>query len=82
MDRYVKTLLQLKDHGILNHILISHDAGWYNVGEKNGGDFRGYTDLFTKLIPQLKNHGFTQMDIDILLKQNPERAYAIKIRRD
>tara|TARA_R110002167_G_scaffold49412_4_gene144726 strand:+ start:622 stop:1647 length:1026 start_codon:yes stop_codon:yes gene_type:complete len=79
---FVKTLLELKDHGILNHILISHDAGWYNVGEKNGGDYRGYTDLFTKLIPKLEENGFTQNDIDMMLRQNPKRAYSIQIRNE
>jgi len=79
---FVKTLLELKDQGILDHILISHDAGWYNVGEKNGGNYRGYTDLFTKLIPQLEKHGFTKKDIDMVLKENPKRAYAIGIRKE
>ncbi|WP_339706644.1 phosphotriesterase [uncultured Kriegella sp.] len=78
---YVKTLSELKAYGILNHILISHDAGWYNVGQKNGGDYRGYTDLFAKLIPRLKENGFTKKDIDLLLRENPKSAYAIKIRR-
>lgn len=78
---FVDTLSELKAHGILNHILISHDAGWYNVGQKNGGDYRGYTDLFTTLIPQLKQNGFTQKDIDMLLRKNPKRAYAIQIRK-
>ena len=79
---FVKTLLELKDKGILNHILISHDAGWYTVGEKDGGDYRGYTDLFTKLIPELKENGFSQSDIDMILRQNPKRAYSIRIRKD
>jgi phosphotriesterase-related protein len=79
---FVKTLWELKDNGILDHVLISHDAGWYNVGQKDGGDYRGYTDLFTKLIPQLKDNGFSQMDIDLVLKQNPKRAYGIKIRKE
>lgn len=79
---FVKTLLELKEKGILDHILISHDSGWYNVGETNGGNYRGYTDLFTKLIPQLKEKGFTQDDIDTLLKQNPKRAFAIHIRKE
>ncbi len=82
IDWFVKTLLELKDHGLLEHILISHDAGWYNVGEKNGGNYRGYTDLFTKLIPQLERNGFTQKDIDMLLRENPKRAYAIQIRKE
>jgi phosphotriesterase-related protein len=79
---FVKTLLELKANGVLDHVLISHDAGWYNIGEKNGGDYRGYTDLFTKLIPRLKENGFTQYDIDMILKDNPSRAYAIDIRKE
>ena len=79
---FVKTLLELKNHGILNHILISHDAGWYTVGEKEGGDFRGYTDLFTTLIPKLEENGFTQKDMDMLLRQNPKKAYSIRIRKE
>lgn len=81
IDWFVKTLLELKENGILDHILIAHDAGWYNVGEKNGGYYRGYTDLFTELIPRLKENGFDQTDIDKLLKENPKRAYAIEIRK-
>ncbi|WP_373516524.1 phosphotriesterase [Pricia sp.] len=82
IDWFVKTLLELKDGGILDHILISHDAGWYTVGEKNGGSYRGYTDLFTKLIPQLEQNGFTQKEIDMLLRQNPKKAYTIHIREE
>ena len=78
---FVKTLLELKANGLLDHILISHDSGWYNVGQKNGGDYRGYTDLFTKLIPRLKENGFTQKDIDLILKENPKRAYTLHIRK-
>lgn len=69
---FVKTLSEFKAKGILDQVLISHDAGWYSVGEKNGGGLRGYTDLFTKLIPQLKEKGFTQKDIDLILKANPK----------
>jgi len=82
IDWFVKTLLELKVKGILDHILISHDAGWYNVGEEHGGNYRGYTDLFTQLIPQLKENGFTQKDIDMVLRENPKRAYAIDIRTE
>ncbi|MDC6388990.1 phosphotriesterase [Maribacter sp. PR1] len=82
IEWFVKILLDLKANGILDHILISHDAGWYDVGEKDGGDYRGYTDLFTKLIPRLKENGFTQDDLDIILKDNPKRAYSIGVRKE
>lgn len=81
IDWFVKTLLELKDEGILDHILISQDSGWYNVGEGNGGNYRGYTDLFTKLIPKLEENGFTQEEINLLLKQNPKKAFTIQIRK-
>lgn len=79
---YVETLARLKAEGLLGHILLSHDAGWYNVGQHNGGKYRGYTDLFTDLIPQLRANGFTQSDLDLLLVENPRRAYAIQVRRN
>lgn len=81
MEWYVKTLSELRTHGILDHILISHDAGWYDIGEKNGGGFRGYTEIFTTLIPRLKKNGFTQKDIDQILRENPKRAYMIHVRK-
>lgn len=79
---YIETLSELKSKGVLDHVLISHDAGWYTVGETNGGDFRGYTDLFTMLLPKLKANGFSQEDIDLLVKENPAKAYAIQIRKE
>jgi len=82
IDWFVQTLSKLKEKGILEHILISHDAGWYNVGQKNGGEYRAYTDLFTELIPRLLQNGFTEKDIDILLRQNPKRAYTIQVRKE
>lgn len=81
IEWFVKTLTELKNHHVLDHILISHDAGWYDVGEPNGGDYRGYTVIFTKLIPELKKNGFTQKDIDTLLIENPKRAYALNVRK-
>ncbi len=80
LDWYVQTLSELKRRGLLDHVLLSHDAGWYDVGEPNGGGYRGYTDLFTHLIPRLQENGFTRGEIDQLLKDNPRRAYAIRVR--
>ena len=73
-------LTQLKTNGYLNHVLISHDAGWYQVGEKGGGSFRGFKDIFTHLIPELKKQGFSRDEIDQLLIKNPLQAFKIKVR--
>ena len=39
--------------GLLGRTLISQDAGWYRVGEPVGGDYRGYTFIYTGFLPQL-----------------------------
>jgi len=81
IDKYVALLTKLKKENVLHKVLISHDAGWYNPGQENGGDYRGYTDIFEFLIPALKRNGFSQEDIDLLLIKNPQTAYAVNIRK-
>lgn len=77
---YADTLVFIKSYGLLNRVLISHDAGWYKPDEPNG-EFKGYTVIFRELIPLLKEKGFTDDDIDQLLVRNPASAMGIKVRR-
>jgi phosphotriesterase-related protein len=60
--------------------MISHDAGWYHVGEPGGGDFRPFDLLFTKFIPALKKAGFADAEIRRLTVDNPCEAFAIRVR--
>lgn len=78
---YVRMLQELKDEGLLSNVLLSHDAGWYDPAEADGGDVRGFTALFQKLVPALSNNGFTQSEIKRLLEENPSKAFEIKIRK-
>lgn len=77
---YVDALTLLKKENLLHHVLISHDAGWFDPGKPDGGTFRPFTTLFTKLIPALTKAGFTQHDIDQLLIINPATAYSVVVR--
>lgn len=77
VDEYVDFILFMKKHGQLQQLLISHDAGWYSPGEPDGGNFRGYTDIETHLIPALENVGIAQFDIYQLLIKNPQNAFGI-----
>jgi phosphotriesterase-related protein len=70
--------MALKEAGYLNRVLISHDAGWYSPGEASGGDFRGYTDIFSSLIPALQERNFTQEDFEQLLVKNPIEAFSFR----
>ncbi|MEP7317812.1 MAG: hypothetical protein ABI921_03700 [Panacibacter sp.] len=80
-EQYADSITNLKKAGLLNKVLVSHDAGWYKPGEKDGGSITGYTNIFTELIPLLKNKNFTEEDIQQLLIKNPAEAFAIQVRK-
>lgn len=75
---YAERIQKMKNSGYLNQVLISHDAGWYKPEEAEGGTFRGFTGIFTDLIPALENLGFTREDIHVLLEVNPRNAFVIR----
>lgn len=80
LDWFTERLAALKQADLLGRVLISHDAGYYNPDEANGGDFREYTDIFNFLLPALRKKGFTDVDIDQLLVRNPREAYGVRTR--
>ena len=80
LDRYVGVVLAFRDAGLLNRLLISHDAGWYRVGEPDGGDYRPHTDLFELFLPALRARGVSDADIATLTTANPQRALTPAMR--
>ena len=81
LDKNSDTIALLKSNGLLNQVLISHDAGWYKPGENNGGEFRGFTTISDKFIPLLKTKGFSESDINQIIVKNPAQVFTIKIRK-
>jgi len=80
VEEHLKRLIYCKKNGLLDKLLISHDAGWYSPGELNGGDFKAFTAIFDELIPLLKQNNFSEKDLDQLLRVNPARAFAINVK--
>jgi phosphotriesterase-related protein len=74
---YAERIWSLKEAGLLSRVLISHDAGWYSPGQENGGNFRGYSGIFTTLVPALSERGLNQTEIAQLLITNPQEAFGI-----
>jgi phosphotriesterase-related protein len=60
----------MADEGLLNRTLLSQDSGWYHVGEPGGGDYRGYTFVYTDFLPSLN-----QAWVQTLMVDNPVRAF-------
>ncbi|MDL5512039.1 phosphotriesterase [Arenibacter sp. M-2] len=79
VERHLEKLVYARDHGILDRILISHDAGWYDP-QKEQQNIASYTNIFTKLLPALRGHGFTEDEITLLLSDNPAKAYGLVMK--
>ena len=77
VEEYVDRLLFAKQNKILDQVLISHDAGWFDPAKAEGGDFVPFTNIFEELIPTLKNNGFEDSDFELLLMENPKRAFGL-----
>lgn len=80
-DRYVAFLQDMKATRLLHRVLISHDAGWHEVGKPHGGNVRPYMSLFEHLIPALKKAGFSAAEQRQLFKSNLAEALAVQIRK-
>jgi phosphotriesterase-related protein len=76
----VERVTALKQRGVLNRILVSHDAGWYRPGEPGGGAFRGFDTAYTAFVPALRLAGWTAGEVSQLLVSNPAAAFAIRGR--
>jgi phosphotriesterase-related protein len=79
-EQYIRFLSYMKENNLLHRTLLSHDAGWYDVVNP-ALPFRGFTSLFNDLIPRMKEEGFTEEEINLLIQKNPAEAFNIRIRK-
>ena len=74
LPRHIELVQHLARQGLLGRVLVSHDAGWYHVGEPGGGTFRGYETLFTSFLPALSRAALTAEQLRQLTVENPQAA--------
>ncbi len=79
--RPLEEMLRLVDDmlssGRVGQVLLSHDAGWYRVGQPDGGSTRPFTALFDIFLPAMRQRGISADTIDRLLVANPRRAFCL-----
>ena len=68
--RHRESVLHLHAKGLLGRALISQDAGWYHVGEAGGGNYRGYTYIYSGFLPTIPRDLWKPLLVD-----NPRRAF-------
>jgi phosphotriesterase-related protein len=75
VDRHVQLVKMMADAGHLGRVLVSHDAGWYHVGEEGGGSFRPFDTMFRRFAPAIRE-ALNDDAVNQLLVANPARALA------
>jgi phosphotriesterase-related protein len=80
IDQHVALVAAMKEHALLNRVLLSQDAGWYHVGEPGGGTFRPYDTLVGEFLPSLSEAGFSDEEIRLMTVVNPREAFRIRVR--
>ncbi len=69
-DWHLECVRFMESRGLLERTLISQDAGWYHAEVPGGGDYRGYTYIYTDFLPELAP-GIRKL----LMIDNPRRAF-------
>ena len=72
--RHVRYLKELKTQNLLSQVLLSHDGNSF----PSGGAIRPFESIFTALLPQLRQAGFSEPDIQQLMVDNPARAFTLE----
>lgn len=81
-EAMVEAAIRVLEAGYGDHILLSHDAGWYEPGQPGGvpaGGYRGYTALIETFLPALRARGVSEADITRMTVTNPARAFAFAV---
>jgi phosphotriesterase-related protein len=77
---FITAIKELLAAGHGDRVLLSHDAGWYQPGQSNGGTQKPYTYLLGTFVPKLRSSGVDDATIRMLTEENPRRAFAFLTR--
>lgn len=77
----LETAITLIEAGFADHLLLSHDAGWYDPARQDGlpeEGFRGYTALVEDFLPGLLKRGINEEQLRLITVNNPAKAFAFQ----
>ena len=72
-EKRIGMLHALRNRGLLDRVMLSMDITRRSHLKANGGN--GYDYLLTTFIPQLRQSGFSQADVDTMLRDNPSQFF-------
>jgi phosphotriesterase-related protein len=75
-DEIIARIQCMLEAGLEDHLLLSHDRGWYDPAQPGGGAPRSFTYLSEVFLPHLRQAGVDDATIHKLVVENPFRAFA------
>lgn len=75
-DYYLQRLQEALEADLGDHVLLSHDKGWYDPSKPGGGTPQPYTYLSEHFIPEMRAAGMGEETIRQLTWVNPFQAFA------
>ncbi|GIV78253.1 MAG: phosphotriesterase [Litorilinea sp.] len=75
-EYFIHHIRQVLEAGLGDHLLLSHDRGWYDPSKPGGGTPKPYTYLSQVLLPKLEAAGLDPATLRQLTHTNPFRAFA------
>lgn len=72
-EKRIAMLHALRDRGLLHHVMLSMDITRRSHLKANGGN--GYDYLLTTFVPQLRQSGFSQAEVDTMLRDTPSKFF-------
>lgn len=73
---FIERIQRMLDADLGDHLLLSHDRGWYDPAQPGGGTPKPYTYISEHFIPKLRDAGLDETTIHMLIHDNPFRAFA------
>jgi phosphotriesterase-related protein len=75
-DYFLEHIQRVLDAGLGDHLLLSHDRGWFDPALPGGGTPKPFTYLSETFLPKLRQAGVDELTIRQLTQSNPFRAFA------
>jgi phosphotriesterase-related protein len=75
-DFFLELIQRVLDAGLEDHLLLSHDRGWYDPAQPGGGAPKPFTYLSETFLPKLRQSGVDERTIRQLTQSNPFNAFA------
>lgn len=72
----IERIMRLLDAGYAKQLLLSHDRGWYDPAQPNGGTPKPYTYMSEVFLPKLQQAGVDEATLRQITHINPLEAFA------